>query len=103
MNFQLKELKLRTFKKVLIFASCETGILSLNLARYSLIPETNISLQIIIIAAITERSCITLFITNNTNAVTTRILSAIGSNNSPNFVCCFKSLAKKPSTKSVKI
>ena len=57
----------------------------------------------IIIAAITDNPCIVLFITNRTNAVTTSILSAIGSSNSPNLVCCFKSRARKPSMKSVKL
>ena len=38
-----------------------------------------------------------------TNAVTTIILSAIGSNNSPNFDSSLYSLAKRPSKKSVKL
>ena len=41
------------------------------------------------------------FITSNINAVATIILSAIGSNNSPNFDSSLYILANKPSKKSV--
>jgi hypothetical protein len=41
--------------------------------------------------------------TRSTRAVTTIILSAIGSSNSPSLDCCFSNLAKKPSKKSVKL
>ena len=71
-------------KNVLALARLDTGRLILPFAKNSLNPEIKISLVKIIIAAITSRFFMIPFITNNTKAAATKILSAIGSSNSPN-------------------
>ena len=63
----------------------------------SLKPEIIISLVIMIIAATTSKFLIVPFIINNTKAVATRILSAIGSSNSPSLDSSLNILASSPS------
>ena len=71
--------------KYFTLARPDTGIDILTFAKNSRNPEIIISLVIIIIAAITSKFLIVPFMINKTKAVDTRILSAIGSNNSPSF------------------
>ena len=68
----------------------------LPLAKNSLNPEIIISRVIIIIAAITSKFLIVPFIISKRRAVETRILSAMGSNNSPSFDSSLNNLAKRP-------
>ena len=80
--------------KVFNFAILETGILILIPAKYSLNPETVISLNKIINAGIVSQSAITPFDVKISITAATSSLSAIGSKNVPKFVTSFLILAK---------
>ena len=80
-------------KVVLNFAILDTGTLISIPAKNSLKPETVISLIKIINAGIVVQLTIVPFAVRTNITEATNILSAIGSKNVPNFVCCFLVLA----------
>ena len=82
-----------SWRKVFAFAILETGILIFIPAKYSLKPDTVISLNNIIRAGIVSQSFITPFEVKIRITAATNNLSAIGSKNVPKFVTSFLSLA----------
>ena len=74
---------------VLILAILETGTLTLIFARYSLRPDTAISLSKIIRAGIVSQSAIISFDVNIKITAATNNLSAIGSRKVPKLVTSF--------------
>ena len=81
-------------RKVFNFAILETGILTFTPAKYSLKPDTVISLSNIIKAGIVSQSAITPFDVKISITAATSNLSAIGSKNVPKLVTSFLNLAK---------
>ena len=92
-NDKIKKARAISWIEVLIFAILETGTLTLIFARYSLKPETAISLKSIIKAGIVSQSAITSFEVRISITDATSNLSAIGSKNVPKLVTSFLILA----------
>ena len=81
--------KLLVAAVILILAILETGTLTLIFARYSLRPDTAISLSKIIRAGIVSQSAIISFDVNINITAATNNLSAMGSRKVPKFVTSF--------------
>ena len=82
---------------VFILAICDTGTLTLIFAKYSLSPETAISLRSIIKAGIVSQSAITSLDVKIKITAATNNLSAIGSRKVPKLVTSFLIRAIYPS------
>ena len=93
----IKKARANNCKSVFNFAILETGMLIFIPAKYSLKPDTVISLRRIIKAGIVSQLAIMPFDVKISITEATKSLSAIGSKKVPKFVTSFLNLAKYPS------
>ena len=93
----IKNARANNWQSVFNFAILETGILIFIPAKYSLKPDTVISLRRIINAGIVSQLAIIPFEVKIRSTDATKSLSAIGSKKVPKLVTSSLSLAKYPS------